>query len=310
MAIDPLTGVEAKPAGIISQPAPATPTSPVTPITTSTPPVTTTSPATVPQADSATIAPASTYNAAQVQAPTSVADKVKSIIDQNSPLMQQASARANEASNNRGLINSSMAVNAAQGAVMDAATPIASADASAINNANIVNATATNSANQFGAQQINAMNTLQGQLSNQVNLANLDTTSKAQLANIQADYQTAMQTNASVAGVFSKAMDQISAIQQSSTMDAATKQKNINQALNVLQASMGTMGAVSGLNLNSTLNFGTTDTRAIAQARTDAINQANTQLAAANAMPAGTAKTAAIAAANAALTKANAMPQQ
>lgn len=62
---------------------------------------------------------------------TTVAGRVQSIIAQNSPLMQQAAAQANQQSNVRGLINSDIAVGAAQGAVMDRATGIATQDAAA-----------------------------------------------------------------------------------------------------------------------------------------------------------------------------------
>ena len=73
-------------------------------------------------------------NAATGTAPaedTTVAGRVQSIIAQNSPLMQQAAANANQQSNDRGLINSSIASGAAQGAVMDRATGIATQDAAA-----------------------------------------------------------------------------------------------------------------------------------------------------------------------------------
>ena len=59
-----------------------------------------------------------------------VQGQLKSIIDENSPLMQSAKGEALAQSNSRGLINSSLAVQAGQKAVIDTAAPIAAQDAS------------------------------------------------------------------------------------------------------------------------------------------------------------------------------------
>ena len=57
------------------------------------------------------------------------AGRVASITAKDSPLMQRAQGRAAQAMNARGLSNSSMAVGAAESAVIDAATPLAQTDA-------------------------------------------------------------------------------------------------------------------------------------------------------------------------------------
>ena len=58
-----------------------------------------------------------------------VAGQIQSLTDPNSPLIAQAKARAAQASNARGLLNSSMAATAGESAAYDAAMPIAQADA-------------------------------------------------------------------------------------------------------------------------------------------------------------------------------------
>jgi hypothetical protein len=58
-----------------------------------------------------------------------VATGVQGIIDNNSPLMQQAAAYGRDQLNARGLVNSSMAIGAAQAEMLKAATPIASQEA-------------------------------------------------------------------------------------------------------------------------------------------------------------------------------------
>lgn len=55
-----------------------------------------------------------------------VQNAVKGVIDQGGPLMQQAKTQAKQAANRRGLLNSSMAVQAGQEATYKAALPIAS----------------------------------------------------------------------------------------------------------------------------------------------------------------------------------------
>ena len=91
-----------------------------------------------------------------------VQGQVANIIDNNSPLMRRAAAKADMQSNARGMLNSSMAVSASQGAVIDAAMPMAQADAAATNQFELTNANASNQNAQY-----NASNRQQAQISNQ-----------------------------------------------------------------------------------------------------------------------------------------------
>jgi hypothetical protein len=195
-----------------------------------------------------------------------MAGQVNTIIAADSPLMQRAAAKANEASNSKGLLNSSMAVGAAQGAVMDAAMPIAQNDANANRTTAIANADMQKQNDQFNAQQQNAMNTTSAQLQTQVNQSNtqaqnavtinqLDQANKVQLAQIQASYQGDMQANQGASTMFNTAMSSINNIQQSTTMDAATKQSSINQQITMLKSGLALQGSIANLNLTSVLNF-------------------------------------------------------
>ena len=96
---------------------------------------------------------APTYSAEQVAVnpQSTVAGQVQSIINQDSPLMQSAQTKALQESNQRGLVNSSMGVQAGGQAVINAALPIAMQDAQTNANAATANAGATNQARQFGA---------------------------------------------------------------------------------------------------------------------------------------------------------------
>lgn len=67
----------------------------------------------------------------------SVATQVATLTSQDSPLMKQAATRGTQLANRRGLLNSSISAQAAQEAVIGAATPIASQDASQLAQKNL-----------------------------------------------------------------------------------------------------------------------------------------------------------------------------
>jgi hypothetical protein len=212
---------------------------------------------------------AATYDPRQIaiNEPTeTVQGQIQGIINANSPLMQQAETRAKQSMAPRGLLNSSMAVGAAQGAVLDAAMPIAQTDAGAYRAADLANADMANQANQFGAQQTNAMATAGTQLAtdtakfnaqqqNQAIINQLDAANKIQLADIQATYQNEMQANSSASQLFNQTMAAISNIQQSTTMDAATKKASTDQMISLLKSGMTLQGSIANLNLSGVLNF-------------------------------------------------------
>lgn len=101
---------------------------------------------------------------AQMGAGESVESRIEGIIGKNSPLMQQARTQSLQQMNQRGLTNSSMAVGAGQGAVIGAAAPIASQDASTSAQFKMNNQQATNQARQFtaGSQTQGALQAHQG----------------------------------------------------------------------------------------------------------------------------------------------------
>ncbi len=80
-----------------------------------------------------------------------VAGRVNQITSQNSPLMQGAATRGTQVAAARGLTNSSLAAEASQKAIVDTATPIATADASLYGQAQLANQTASNNASTTNA---------------------------------------------------------------------------------------------------------------------------------------------------------------
>ncbi len=271
-----------------------------------------------------------------------VQGQLDGIIAKNSPLMQRAETKANEQMNGRGLLNSSMAVGAAQTAVLDAATPIATADAgtyadaaktnagaantnsqfnatqanqtsqfnasaatdvsktnanaantqaqfnaNAQNSASQFNATADNAAKNFTAgaantaslqksetdaaaarqavdvanqramQEYDAASKLTLQTANakdQQALAALDQANKVALANIEATYKNQMQTSQSMAASYQSMVESMTKIMQDPDLDAAGKQKAIDNITTLYNNALAMQSNVSGLNLGSLLS--------------------------------------------------------
>lgn len=283
-----------------------------------------------------------------------VAGRTTRLIDENSPLMQRARTRAAQASNRRGMGNSSIAVGAAENAVLDAAVPIANMDANlygrnlevntgmlnaersqnaleagrvAMQNveaqnteraqralaeervaeqntanvqqrnqavavqdqtaqqfnvqnerdialteaelaskAKIINAANQQQADEFTAQQVNAMETEQARIdadtakfntqqSNAFIMSQLDQANKVQIADLQSFYENQLAGNQASSDLFQTTMNALDSIQKNVDMDAATKQQNINQQVNMLKSGLTMMSSISGLDLGDALNF-------------------------------------------------------
>lgn len=115
------------------------------------------------KSNTAVIAPttgvAQTYNASTgiVDANKTVAGQLDSILASDSPYINRAQTIAQQKANSRGLINSTMAAQAGTAAAIDAAMPIAQADAQTNFANQTQNLNFTNSAAQYNTGAINAM---------------------------------------------------------------------------------------------------------------------------------------------------------
>lgn len=150
-----------------------------------------------------------------------VEGRVRSMLDPNNPLVQQARTQATQQAASRGLLNSSLAMTAADDAMYKAVLPIAQADAGL-------------------AGDISKITTQQK--------GNLD------LAQIEAQYKGLTQASASAASIMNKATDVVAKIMENTSMDAAAKQAaidiysaNTNKALQLIGAMAGDVGLVEFL---------------------------------------------------------------
>jgi len=210
-----------------------------------------------------------------------VQSRVKDIVGEDSPLMQQAKGQAAIQMNSRGLLNSSLNTQAAQQAVIANAVPIATSDANSINQAMTNTANAKNVASQFGASAENTASQTNAQLLSAMNqfnansantaananamaennrmLANIDNNSKNALAVLSAQNSQLLQTNANASNMFQETVKNIAAISVNDTMTPAAKDAAIATQMNLLNQGLQTSSGIAstlppevqGLNLSN-----------------------------------------------------------
>lgn len=170
-----------------------------------------------------------------------VSGQLESVISSNSPLIQQARARALQSMNSRGLTNSSMATGAADSAMYDAAMPIAQGNAAVYSDAAKTNAAQKN---QFGMAANNQAYDLQKMGAQQdYNLQTMGVQQQNELTKMQTQQGYNMQTLQAQYGFDLGKMDkqaaltlqQMSADQQNQLARMATQQGFNMQTLNAQQ---------------------------------------------------------------------------
>lgn len=254
------------------KPVPITPVPGQTATETSTTATTNGAPTTVATNTTTNLPATAGYNPTPVAAPTkwevtpdqTVAGQVKTLIDENSPLMQQARTSAAKESGRRGLINSSMAVQAGENAVYQAAVPIATADAATygkaagysvdqVNQTNNKNAEFTNAAAQFNATAANQRTLQEMNNETQVRIGQMDNANKLALQELTNTNQKLIQTNSNAASLMNQATGVINNIMMNDKMDAAAKTEASRQVYENLKTNLAIIGSVAQLDLSSLL---------------------------------------------------------
>jgi hypothetical protein len=209
-----------------------------------------------------------------------VQGRIASIVDPNSPIVQQAQAQAKIDAAGRGLSNTSMAVTAGQAAAYQAALPIAQADAATAAKAAGYNA---NTANDFAGKNIDSSNQFalaDKSIGAQLSLADKNIASQKDLAGINRDTQmqigkmnigaqatanklaqenqTLISTNGSAAAAFNQGMAAINNINLNDKMDGPHKTEAVAQVWHSVQTQLKVLGSVSNLNLSSDLSLANT----------------------------------------------------
>lgn len=188
-----------------------------------------------------------------VTAPQTVQSQAAGIANADGTLMQQARGRAMQAMNERGLVNSTLAIQAGQDAVLDRAIQIAQQDA------------ATNAeAAKFNAGQSNAWTLAQQELAEKASqftrelaakydLAKFDLESRQSLAATEREYQQQLATDKAFQDQYQMYVDALFKIDSDPELDAAAKTARKQEQLNLLK----NYAAIRGLNLSQYLTFST-----------------------------------------------------
>lgn len=218
------------------QAAPVSTKKTVQPVTPGAP--TAAAPAATPSAPAATpAAPAApTYAPAKVEvnpATDTVQGQVTNIIDKNSDIMKLAETRGRQQANSRGLLNSSMAVQAGQAAVLDAAVPMAAQDAATSMRAKEIN---------VGAE-------------NEFSLQGLRGEQAKQLEEISNKNSQLLQASQSAAQIMSQTSASISNILANPDIPLNQKEQMIAREVQLLENGLAITGAIPNLNLKGLLKF-------------------------------------------------------
>jgi hypothetical protein len=195
------------------------------------------------------------------------AEQLAQITSQSSPLMQRAALAGLQFANKRGLSNSSLAAQAQQAAVIDAAAPFALQDAQTTTqvgmdntqqlntgerfnaelgtNVNLANAAAVNDrsdlthatnlqnySNLF-SHQLN-MDTLEQQQRQEVLMQTLRGEQSVQLMEIEASYRNLLQSNQSAAAMYNSFMTTLSNIVSSTDLSSTHAQNAISSMVSTL----------------------------------------------------------------------------
>lgn len=172
-----------------------------------------------------------------VTEPQTVQNQLQGIIASNSPLMQQARTGALQSMNQRGLLNSSMAIGAGQDAVIRQALPIAQQDAQTFSRAGEFNANTANQMAQFNTGQENAARQFGAGASNQAGMANQAAANTAAQFTAGAANQAALsnQSAANTAAQFTAGAANQASQQYSQSLNA-TVNKMMDQSMQIALA--------------------------------------------------------------------------
>lgn len=166
------------------------------------------------------------------------AGQLDDMLASNSPLMQRAAMQGRQYANSRGLLNSSMAAEAAQGAMIDRATPIAQQDASTYFKNNQANADRSQQAymanlnyqNQRGLNEQGygfEIGRIQQQLNNEIQ--RMGYAYELDQRNIPQNY---------AANISAQTLQNVQAIQADPNLEPAAKQAAIKNAIDMANANL------------------------------------------------------------------------
>jgi hypothetical protein len=179
------------------------------------------------------------------------------ILEQDSPLMQRARQEAMRTSASRGLQNTSMAVGAAQGALVDRALPMALQNAQQALQRELDNTLMRQDASKFTAEQQNQLMEIEATLGQDLNIFNTDQLNQA--VRLTAELQTAIeQGNQQAQNEINMQLAQLQRDAEAQQADIDFQQNQaVADARNALNAQI--MDNITQINKQFLVNMGAAD---------------------------------------------------
>lgn len=206
-----------------------------------------------------------------------VAGRINSLISQGSPLFESAQTRARQRMAASGMLNSTMANQAGEQALLDTALPIAQADAGLSQQQRLANQGARNQSLLANAQnaltaatrgtELDVQNSqAQAELAqrerlqvqqenNRVAIAQMDASLRERLTNIEAANRATLSGDQNLASTWQSMLDTISRIQVDPNLDAGTKNTLIANNMAAFQAFANFWSTTRGVDVSNLLRF-------------------------------------------------------
>jgi hypothetical protein len=184
-----------------------------------------------------------------------VSGQFNDLIKSDNPLITMGRTMAKQEMNKKGLLNSSMAIGAADAAAYQTALPIAQADAGTYKAVGDMNQNAQNQALQTNASALNDASKVNTDAFLKMATANMDAANKSSLANIEANYKTLVQANTSASEMYNTTMQNITDISKDPDMEGDAKTNAVQTQLKMLETSLAMIGKMNNLGLGDLLTF-------------------------------------------------------
>lgn len=173
-----------------------------------------------------------------------VQGRIAGMLTEGSPLFDRVRSQSLAASNSRGLLNSSIAEGAAQGALLDAAGNIATQDANIVNKQEALNQQYANQAEQLNADA-----------KNKVGLGIIDAIKQAYGTAIEGQYKQILQASQSAQSFYTSMAKEITNILNNKDTSPDYKAAALSQQKSLLQAGLALFGSLANRDFGSLLQW-------------------------------------------------------
>lgn len=178
------------------------------------------------------------------------------LLSKDSPWLARARASAAQTANERGLLNTSMAAQSGEAAAIDAALPIASADAGTYTNQRLANQSARNQA-ELSEQRGKIDKALQ-ESSQAADLVKqrLVGDQAERLTNLESSNRLLLQTSITAGELYKSATAAMSVLMADPNTSPEQKQKAIDKQMAFLRSGLMLAGGIGNANVGGLLDFG------------------------------------------------------